>query len=151
MRQLHLGGDAMNKNQQILQAVMEGKLPLPPIAELIGIRLTSFGDGSAGMEMEASKKHWNQLKTLHGGVFCDIADAAMGTAFFTTLADGESYTTVDLSIKFLSPVIEGKVTAQAHVVRRGHHLGYVECELRNAQGELVAKANSTCIVTGNKQ
>jgi len=141
----------MNKHQQTLQAVMEGKLPLPPIAELIGIRLTGFEDGSVSMEMEASKKHWNPMKTLHGGVLCDIADAAMGTAFFTTLADGESYTTVDLSIKFLSPVIEGKVTAQAHVVKRGHHLGYMECELRDAKGELIAKANSTCIATGTKQ
>jgi len=140
----------MNKNQQTLQAVMEGKLPLPPVAELIGIRLTNYEDGSVSMEMEASKKHWNPMKTLHGGVLCDIADAAMGTAFFTTLADGESYTTVDLSIKFLSSVIEGRVTAQAHVVKRGLHLGYMECELRNAQGELIAKANSTCIVTGRK-
>jgi len=140
----------MNKNQQILQAAMEGKVPLPPIAELIGIRLTNFGDGSVTMEMEASKKHWNPMKTLHGGVLCDIADAAMGTAFFTTLGDGESYTTVDLDIRFISPVIEGKVTADAHVVKRGHLLGYMECELRDAKGELVAKANSNCIVTGRR-
>jgi uncharacterized protein (TIGR00369 family) len=136
----------MNKNQEILRAVMEGKLPLPPIADLIGIRLTSFEDGSATMEMEAGKKHWNPMKTVHGGILCDIADAAMGAAFLTTLADGENYTTVDLSIKFLKPVIEGRITAQANVVKRGKRLGYIECELRDTQGELIAKADSTCIV-----
>lgn len=126
---------------------MEGKLPLPPIADLIGIRLTGFEDGSASMEMEAGKKHWNPMKTVHGGILCDISDAAMGAAFLTTLADGENYTTVDLSIKFLKPVIEGRIIAQANVVKRGKRLGYLECELRDAQGELIAKANSTCIVT----
>jgi uncharacterized protein (TIGR00369 family) len=98
------------------------------------------------MEMEAGKKHWNPMKTVHGGILCDIADAAMGAAFLTTLADGENYTTVDLSIKFLKPVIEGRITAQANVVKRGKRLGYIECELRDTQGELIAKADSTCIV-----
>jgi len=136
----------MTKIQETLQAVMEGKLPLPPVAQLVGFRLTSFSEGSVTLEMQAGKKHWNQLGTVHGGILCDIADAAMGTAFFTTLCDGESYTTVALSIEFLNPVIEGKIVAKAFVVRRGKHLGYTECELRDAQGEFIAKANSTCVV-----
>jgi uncharacterized protein (TIGR00369 family) len=139
----------MNKNQELLQAMIDGKLPVPPIADLIGIRLTNIGEGAVTMEMDASKKHWNPMKTLHGGVLCDIADAAMGTSFFTTLDEGERYTTVDLSVKFLSSVVEGKIIAHAYVVRRGRHLGYMECELRDADGALVAKANSSCMIIKN--
>jgi uncharacterized protein (TIGR00369 family) len=136
----------MNKNQDYLQSMIDGKLPVPPIADLIGIRLTNIANGSVTMEMDASEKHWNPMKTLHGGVLCDIADAAMGTSFFTTLDEGESYTTVDLSIKFLSPVIKGKIIAHGYVVRRGRHLGYMECELRDVNDNLVAKASSSCII-----
>jgi uncharacterized protein (TIGR00369 family) len=136
----------MNTNQELLQAMIDGKFPVPPIADLIGIWLTNIGEGTVTMEMEAGKKHWNPMKTLHGGVPCDIADPAMGISFFTTLDEGESYTTVDLSIKFLSPVVEGKIIAHAYVVKRCRHLDYMECELQNADSTLIAKANSSCII-----
>ncbi|MBD3404859.1 MAG: hotdog fold thioesterase [Candidatus Lokiarchaeota archaeon] len=126
--------------------MQSGKVPAPPIAKLLGMQLRDVSKGCVVMEMEATKKHWNPMHTLHGGVMCDIADAAMGSAFFTTLDDDESYTTVDLHIKFLKPVITGKITASATVVKRGRRLGYIECEIRNDEGELVAKADSSCIV-----
>ncbi|MFX1484298.1 MAG: PaaI family thioesterase [Promethearchaeota archaeon] len=123
----------------------EGKLPPPPIGELMGIRLVEVGDGRIVMEMDADEKHWNPMKTLHGGVLCDIADAAMGASFLTTLEDDETYTTVDLNIKFLRPVITGRLRATANVVKRGKRLGYMECEVTK-DGELVAKATSSCII-----
>ena len=131
--------------------MIDGKLPVAPIVDLIGIHPTKVEDGSVTMEMEASKKHWNPLETVHGGVLCDIADAAMGASFFTTLTEGESYTTVDLSIKFLSPVIKGKIIAHGYVVRRGKHLGFMECELRDVNDNLVAKASSSCMVLKGNQ
>ena len=74
------------------------RLP-PPIMELLGITLTSVGDGQAVMEMDATERHTNPMGTLHGGVLCDIADAAMGIAYYSTLAEGESFTTLELKIK----------------------------------------------------
>jgi uncharacterized protein (TIGR00369 family) len=139
-----------NKHQELLRAMGEGKLPAPPIAELIGFKLIEVGNGRIVMEMNASEKHWNPMKTLHGGVICDITDAAMGTSFYTTLEDNESYTTVDLNIKFLRQVITGKLTASAKVVKRGRRLGYMECEVTNEDGELVAKATSSCLVLNQK-
>jgi uncharacterized protein (TIGR00369 family) len=126
--------------------MIDGRTPVPPLANLIGIRLKDIGEGSVTMEMEAGKKHWNPMKTVHGGFLCDITDAAMDTTFFTTLAEGEDYTTVDLSIKSLSPVIEDTIIAQALAVKRGKRLGSMECELWTANGDLAAKANSSCIV-----
>lgn len=135
-----------NRNQEMLKDMSEGKIPPPPIGELIGIRLVDVGNGRVVMEMDATEKHWNPQKTLHGGVICDIADAAMGASFFTTLQENETYTTVDLNAKFLRPVISGKLRASANVVKRGKRLGYMECEVTNEDGDLVAKANSSCII-----
>jgi uncharacterized protein (TIGR00369 family) len=90
------------------------------------------------------------MGTLHGGILCDIADAAMGMAFASTLAPGESFTTVELKINFFRPVWEDRLTAEGQVVRRGRNLGYVECEITDERGRLVAKAASTCLVLRGK-
>ena len=138
------------KNQDILRAMIDGSMRVPPVAELIGIRVADVGDGRVVMEMDTEEKHWNPMKTVQGGIICTIADGALGYSFFTTLEENETYTTVDLNIKFLKPVTKGRVTASAHVVKRGKRLGYMECEVANEKGELVAKATSTCLIIGKE-
>ena len=95
------------------------------------------------VEFEAGPQHANPMGTLHGGGFCDLADAAMGTAWVTGLKEGETCTTIELKINYFRPVWSGKLTAEARVVRRGQTLGYVECDVRDAEGKLVAKSSST--------
>jgi uncharacterized protein (TIGR00369 family) len=86
------------------------------------------------------------MGTLHGGILCDIADAAMGIAFASTLTADESFTTLELKINFFRPVWEARLKAEGRVVRRGSSVGYIECDVTNEQGKLVAKAASTCLV-----
>jgi uncharacterized protein (TIGR00369 family) len=76
-----------------------------PIMKTLGFTLIEVGDGTASFEMEAKTElHSNPMGTIHGGVLCDIADAAIGTAHFTTVAEGESFTSIDLQISFFRPV-----------------------------------------------
>jgi uncharacterized protein (TIGR00369 family) len=112
-----------------------------PAATLIG-----FDDGRAVATLEAGQQHTNPMGTLHGGILCDIADAAMGMAFASTLAEGESFTTIELNINFFRPVWEAKLRAEGKVLRRGKTIGYVECEIKDEKGTLVSKASSTCLV-----
>jgi len=86
------------------------------------------------------------MGTLHGGILCDIADAAMGIAFASTLPSDESFTTIELKINFFRPVWKAALKAEGKVVRRGSTVGYVECEITDENGKLVAKAASTCLV-----
>lgn len=116
-----------------------------PIAELLGFEVVARADGTATVVFEAQERHENTRGSLHGGVLCDIADAAMGNAYRTGLAPGESHATVELKINFLRPVRRERVTAIGRVIWRGGRLGYVECDIRNAHGETVARASSTCI------
>jgi uncharacterized protein (TIGR00369 family) len=126
--------------------MIAGEIPISPIADLLGFKITNYCDGCTTIEMEVSEKYWNALDTLHGGVYCDLADAAMGFSFFTTLEDDETYTTVDLRMTFLRAVKTGKLIASSAIIKRGRRLGYMECEVTNEEGKLVAKASSTCIV-----
>jgi uncharacterized protein (TIGR00369 family) len=86
------------------------------------------------------------MGTLHGGVLCDLTDAAMGMAFVSTLAADESFTTMALSINFFRPVWQTVLRAEARVVNRGKNVGYVECDVIDEDARLVAKATSTCVV-----
>jgi uncharacterized protein (TIGR00369 family) len=117
-----------------------------PVAGLVGFRPVSFGEGKAVFAMEAGRKHHNPMGTVHGGILCDLADAAMGFAFASTLGEGETFTTLELKINFLRPVFEGKLCASARVVHRGRTVGLVECDVENSDGKTVARATSTCQV-----
>src|SRR5439155_27157625 len=95
--------------------------------------------------LAAGPQHVNPMGTLQGGILCEIADAAMGMAFASTLVPEESFTTVELKINFFRPVWKANLKAEGNVVRRGSTIGYVECEVTDEGGHLVAKASSTCM------
>jgi uncharacterized protein (TIGR00369 family) len=124
---------------------MRGESSPPPIGKLLGFVLKSVEPGHAVFAMEVDERYYNPMGTLHGGIFCDLADAAMGYAYASTLGEGETFTTVELKINFFRPVREGKLTAEARIVRAGSTLGYVECDVKDANGKLAARAASTCM------
>jgi uncharacterized protein (TIGR00369 family) len=121
------------------------------IAKLIGFRVITLEPDYAVVELEPGPQHSNPMGTLHGGVLCDIADAAMGMAWIAGLSDEESFTTVELKINFLRPVWGGKLKAEGRVLRRGRNIGYAECEIRDEAGRLVAKSSSTCMTLRGDQ
>jgi uncharacterized protein (TIGR00369 family) len=127
------------------QKMLRGEEPPPPIGRLLGFALTAIEPGRAVFEMEVDQRHHNPMGTLHGGVYCDLADAAMGYAYAGTLAAGESFTTVELKINFLRAVRHGKVIAEARVVKAGSSLGFIECDVTDQTGKLVARAACTCM------
>jgi uncharacterized protein (TIGR00369 family) len=90
------------------------------------------------------------MGTVHGGVFCDIADAAMGMALASTLEPDQSFTTLELKINFLRPAWEADLFAKARVVQRGKTVGLIECDVTDASGRLMARASSTCMVLSGK-
>jgi uncharacterized protein (TIGR00369 family) len=117
-----------------------------PVARLIGFEASEVADGHATITLPAGPQHANPMGTLHGGILCDIADAAMGMAFASTLAPEESFTTVELKINFFRPVWRAQLRAEGMVVQRGRTIGYVECAITDEEKRVIAKAASTCMV-----
>ncbi|MGE5734758.1 MAG: PaaI family thioesterase [Acidobacteriota bacterium] len=118
---------------------------LAPVMQLIGFRLTAVEEGAATVELDAGPQHANPMGTLHGGILCDIADAAMGLAYASTLAEGESFTTLELKINFLKPIWKSKLVAKGRVAKGGRTVGLAECDVFDDEGKLVARASSTCM------
>ena len=126
------------------QQMVRGECEPFPVAKLLGLRLTLAEDGKVAFQLDVDERFHNPMGTLHGGIYTDLADAAMGWAYATTLAEGESFTTIELKINFLRAVRRDTLTALATVLKQGSTLGYVECDVTDGQGRLVAKAASTC-------
>ena len=129
--------------------IEEARAAAVPIGELIGFRVDEIADGRAVDWLQAGRQHANPMGTLHGGVLCDLADAAMGRAFVSTLAADESFTTTALSINFFRPVWQSVLRAEARVINHGKNLGYVECDITDQDGKRIAKA--TCVVLRGEQ
>ena len=124
-----------------IQMMLDGSLPPPPIAKLIGFNLVSIGSGKAVIEFEATERHANPMGTLHGGVLCDVGDAAMGMAYASTLNEGETFTTLELKINFLKPVWRAKLRPKPASSRQAKLLAWscVTC-LTKRSGSLPERA-----------
>lgn len=134
-----------------IRHLVDGSVPPPPIAALIGFTLSAVTPGEAVIEFTAGRQHANPMGTLHGGVLCDIADAAMGIAYASTLAEGETFATLELKINFLKPVWAAKLRAIGRIVKRGTTVGLLECDITDEQQSLVARASSTCMTLRGEQ
>jgi len=121
-----------------------------PIARLVGFNLTKVGRGWAWIALEAGPQHANSMGTLHGGIVCDIADAAMGTSYASLLGPDETFATIEIKANFLRPFWTGRLVAKGRILKKGRTLGLAECRIVDGERRLVAYATCTCMtLTGS--
>jgi uncharacterized protein (TIGR00369 family) len=136
----------MAKLIDLIKAKLNDPLAHPAVAKLVGFTMTHIEEGKAVFEMQTGPQHANFNGSLHGGIMCDIMDAAMGLACGSTLEDTQRFTTTELKINYLRPVWNAKLTATAWVVHRGKTMCFTECELKDENNKLIAKASSSLML-----
>jgi uncharacterized protein (TIGR00369 family) len=131
-----------------LQAIVEGRLPPPPIVNLIGAELVSVGEGEAEFRCAPDESTYNPIGMVHGGLLCTLLDSAAGCAVHTLLPAGTGYSTIEIKVSFLRAlrVDEGEVTVRGRVLRVGGRVGFAEAHARNPSGELVGHASSSILI-----
>lgn len=131
-----------------LEAIRSGELPPPPIMATLGMSDLRAERGRVVVEMPAAGFHYNPLGTVHGGVISTMLDTAAACSVHSTLAVGELYTSVDLTVKFLRPVTvdSGLLTCEGTVISRGRRTALAQAQLTDESGRLVAHATSTCLI-----
>ena len=130
---------------ELLERIISGEVPGAAVAELIGMRMIAAEPGRVTFELDAGPEHSSPPGTLHGGILCDLADAAMGCANLSQLEEGETFATVELKINFLKPVWTGRLSAVGEVLKAGRTLSLLDCRITDESGSLVAYATSTCM------
>jgi len=134
----------------LLQAILDGKQPAPPIARTLNFRLSEIAAGRTVFTGTPSLDHYNPLGTVHGGYVATLLDSAMGCAVHTTLAPGQGYTTLELKVNFVRPVLDtsGELRAEGSVIHAGKRTATAESRLLDAAGKLYAHATTTCLILG---
>ena len=131
-----------------LRSMRDGAMPAPPIMETLGMTDLRAERGRVVVEMPAAGFHYNPLGTVHGGVISTLLDTAAACAVHSTLAVGELYTSLDLTVKFLRAVTveSGLLTCEGTVIQRGRRTALAQAQLSDEQGRLVAHATSSCMI-----
>ena len=122
-----------------------------PVCRLVGMTVDTVDAGYSLCSLVAREEHWNPFGTVHGGILCDLTDLSMGMAFMTTLQEGEGLATIELKINYFRPARTGKLSAEARVLHRGRSTGFVECNVLDEAGKLIARACSTCTVVQDER
>ncbi|WP_051485871.1 PaaI family thioesterase [Nocardioides sp. J54] len=134
-----------------LRAMRDGHLPPAPIADTLGFAGFDVPErGTAVFELDPEPRHYNPIGSVHGGVHATLLDSACGCAVHSTLAVGEAYTSLDLTVKFLKAVTvdSGRLRAVGTVIQRGRRTALAEAKLYDGQDRLVAYASSSCLIMG---
>ena len=135
-----------------LRAICDGRLPAPPIAELLGFRLVEVDTGHAVFEIQPGEQHYNPIGAVHGGLAMTLLDSAMGCAVHTHMAAGSGYTTLEAKTNLVRPVTaeSGTLRAIGKVLHIGSRVATAEGRLVDAAGKLYAHASTTCIVLSER-
>ncbi len=100
-----------------LQAMIDGKVPNPPISQVLNFHLAEVSEGRAVFEGMPDASFYNPIGTVHGGFAMTLLNSALGCAIFTTLAKGEKWTTLEMKVNLVRPILEGYRTVAGRRTR----------------------------------
>jgi uncharacterized protein (TIGR00369 family) len=143
---------ASMSGRELLQAIVDGKLPQAPISERMNFWIVEVGEGFAAFEGEPSAQLLNPAGGVHGGWALTIIDSVTGCAAHSLLPAGVGYTTVETKGNFVRPITKdtGRVRAEGRVISPGRQIMTAEARLLGRDGKVLAHGTSTLIVFGGK-
>jgi len=144
------GAGASVPGRELLQALVDGKLPPPPIADVFGARLHSVADGEAVFRCTPDESSYNPAGIVHGGLLCMLLDSACGCAVQSQLPAGAGISTIEIKVSFMSALRadSGELEVIGRALRVGRQVAFAEAHARNAVGKLVGHATSSIAVIG---
>lgn len=131
-----------------LRAMLRGEIPPPPIAQLMGLEIMSIEDGKVVFAATPGEQHYNPLGVVHGGLAATLLDSAIGFAMQTKAPQGSFFTTIELKINYLRPLVAGmgRVYGEGTVLNLTRQTAFAEARVRDEVGKLYAHATSSCLL-----
>jgi uncharacterized protein (TIGR00369 family) len=133
---------------EVMQAMLRGELPYPPIAKTLDFSLLEVSPGRAVFQGTPGPLHLNPMGTIHGGWYATLLDSALGCAINTMLPAGSGYTTAELSVNLVRAIGSKapRVRAEGKVIHCGRQLATAEARLYGPDGTIYAHGTTTCLV-----
>jgi uncharacterized protein (TIGR00369 family) len=135
-----------------LRTMAEGRLPPPPIAQLMGFRLVEVDNGHAVFECTPGEQHYNPIGVVHGGLAMTLLDSCMGCAVHTVMPQGSGYTTLEAKVNLVRAITSttGTIRAIGKLIHSGKSIATAEGRIVDAAGKLYAHGTTTCILLNGK-
>ena len=121
-----------------------------PLRRFLGMDVEVVEPGNAVARLVVGEALLNPNGAVHGGVIFTMVDTAMGKATMTSLEDGQLCASIEIQIRFLRPVRDGQLEANAKVIRRGRRVIHLEARVHNAEGDLAATGTGTFAVLASR-
>jgi uncharacterized protein (TIGR00369 family) len=133
---------------EILKAIAAGKLPPPPIGELMNFKVSEVEEGRVVFTVEPAEYHYNPLGVVHGGLAATLCDSAMACAIWSTLPAGKSQTTIELHINYIRPITAraGRLRCIGQVINVGRRVATAESRLLDDDDKLYGHGTTTCMI-----
>jgi uncharacterized protein (TIGR00369 family) len=132
-----------------IRAIFAGKLPSPPIMELMGLdHAEVIEPGVVALLSTPTFKHYNPIGSVHGGYAATMLDSAMGLAVHTMLEQGQGYTTLEFKVSFIRGMTKdtGQVRSEGRTLNVGRRAACAEARITDTKGRLLAHATTTCLI-----
>jgi uncharacterized protein (TIGR00369 family) len=138
---------------EYLRAIRDGRIPAPPFALTLDMRLVEVEEGHALFECEPAEYHYNPIGVVHGGLAATLLDSAMGCAVQSLLPAGTGYTTLEIKVNFVRALTSTTGTARAEgwIVNQGRRVAVAEARITDASGKLYAHGTTTCLILPSEQ
>jgi uncharacterized protein (TIGR00369 family) len=139
---------AQRSGRDVLQAMVDGVLPPPPITRLLEFVLVEVGDGEVRFRAVPGESAYNAMGVVHGGLMCTLLDSATGCAVHSTLPAGVGYASIEVKVGYLRPVHgdSGELTVHGWVTKPGRRVAFADADVRDAAGRLMATASSSMLI-----
>jgi uncharacterized protein (TIGR00369 family) len=133
---------------EYIQGLLDGSIPEPPIMNLMNMRPVAVEVGRVTFTCDPNESHYNPIGTVHGGLVCTLLDSVLGCAVQTTLPRGQGYTSLEIKISYLRPVMAdtGQLTAVGIATKPGSRAAFADGTVHDSNGKLIATASSTLLV-----
>lgn len=139
---------AARGGRELLQAIVDGRLPQAPVGQPLSFRLVEVGDGVAVFEGDPVPTLLNPLGAVHGGFALTLIDSACGASVHSRLPAGTGYTTIETKANFVRAITPatGRVRAEGRVVSLGRRIATAEARVLDAEGRVLAHGTSTLMI-----
>ena len=133
---------------EVMQAMLNGEIPFPHIADTLDFALIEVAVGQAVFQGTPQLKHFNPMGGVHGGWYATLLDSALGCAVHITMPVGRAYTTAELGVNIVraANLKTGPLRAIGTVIHAGRQLATAEARIVGPDGRLYAHATTTCLV-----
>jgi uncharacterized protein (TIGR00369 family) len=143
------GEHALDPNPEHVRELCE-IINTSPFPEHMAMRLAAIDVDRAVIELRTGRCHLQAYGIVHGGVLATLIDTATFWSVYLRIPEDAGLVNIDLKLNYLLPVENGLLTARGNAIRSGKKICYAECEVWNAERQLVAHGTSTLMILPGK-